>query len=105
MEAQLRHEELFAAAIAHTWLWTGESYEEAAAQMSLSWGAVERLLAKGMEKGELRSDIKPAEAARFIEDCYAGIVRRARGEGLDRSTASVLMRARLELVIQGLAAR
>ncbi|WP_429912061.1 TetR/AcrR family transcriptional regulator [Glycocaulis sp.] len=105
MEAQLRHEELFAAAIAHTWLWTGESYEEASAQMSLAWGAVERLLAKGIEKGELRSDIKPADATRFIEDCYAGIVRRARGEGLDRSTASVLMRARLELVIQGLAAR
>ncbi|MGY6661449.1 MAG: TetR/AcrR family transcriptional regulator [Glycocaulis sp.] len=104
MEAQLRHEELFAAAIAHTWLWTGDSYTEAAAQMSQAWGAVERLLAKGIEKGELRRDLAPVDAARLIEDCYTGIVRRARGEQLDRSAASALMRSRLELVIQGLAA-
>lgn len=105
MEAQVRHEELFAAAIAHTWLSTGESYNEAAAQMSRAWGAVERLLARGIEGGELRRDIKPAEAARLIEDCYAGIARRARGERLDRSAASLLMRQRLELVMQGLAKR
>lgn len=105
MEAHMRHEELFAAAIAHTWMWTGESYHEATSQMSEAWGAVERLLAKGIEKGELRSDLEPAEAARLIEDCYIGIVRRARGEELDRSAASVLLRGRLELLIKGLAAR
>ena len=48
MEAHFRHEELFAAAVAHTWLLTGESYEEAAAQMSDAWSAVERLLAKSI---------------------------------------------------------
>ena len=105
MEAHFRHEELFAAAVAHTWLLTGESYEEAAAQMSDAWSAVERLLAKGIERGELRSDLEPAEAVRLIEDCYIGLLRRARGEQLDRSEASVLMRNRMELVIQGLAAR
>lgn len=105
MEAHVRHEELFAAAVAHTWLLTGESYREAAAQMSEAWGAVERLLAKGIERGELRADIVPAEAARLMEDCYTGIARRARGEGLERSAASALMRGRLQLLIQGLAVR
>lgn len=105
MEAQLRHEELFAAAIAHTWLWTGESYLEATVQMSEAWGAVERLLAKGIEKGELRAGVKPSDATRLIEDCYTGIARRARGEQLDRSEAAVLMRQRLELVMHGLTAR
>ncbi|MGP1276559.1 MAG: TetR/AcrR family transcriptional regulator [Caulobacterales bacterium] len=105
LEAQLRHEELFAAAIAHTWLLTGEAYEEAVAVMSSAWGAVERLVAKGIQSGELRSGLDAAETARLIEDCYTGLLRRARGEELDRSVASALMRQRLELLISGLSAR
>lgn len=105
MEAQVRHDELFAAAIAHSWLWTDESYAETAGQMSEAWGAITRLIRAGIESGELRADIEPDEAAAMLEDVYLGATRRARGTGLDMAASSAVMHRRMRLAIEGLAAR
>lgn len=105
MEAQVRHEELFAAAIAHSWTWTDENFAGTARQMSEAWGAIARLLAGGVASGELRSDIDPVEAAQILEDVYLGVARRARGEKLDLASTSAIMQRRMSLAVEGLAKR
>lgn len=105
MEAQVRHEELFAAAIAHSWMWTDEVYEETAGHMSEAWGAVSRLIRAGMDSGELRSDIDPREAALMLEDVYLGVTRRTRGARLDLASTSAMMHRRLRMAVEGLASR
>lgn len=105
MEAQVRHEELFAAAIAHSWLWTDDTYAATAGQMSEAWGAVVRLLRAGIASGELRADVDPHEAAAMLEDVYLGVARRARGQRLDMAASSAMMHRRMRLAIEGLAAR
>ncbi len=105
MEAQVRHEELFAAAIAHSWMWTDESYEETAEQMSQAWGAITRLVKAGVASGELRPDLDPEDAAAALEDVFLGVARRARGQRLDMATTSAIMHRRMRLAIEGLAVR
>lgn len=101
LEAQKQHEDLFAAAIGHAWLWSDPVYEETYGQMGLAWAAVKRVLEDGKRSGELAGDCDLDTVSGAMEDLYLGVFRRMRRGDLDENAAGALLRPRLEMLLAG----
>ena len=101
LEAQTRHGDLFAAAIGHAWLWSDPVYDETFGQFDMAWAAVRRVLERGEADGELSPGCDIDQTLTALQDFYLGVFRRQRREHMDASEAAALLRARVELMMNG----
>lgn len=101
LEAQMRHGDLFAAAIGHAWLWSDPVYDETFGQLDAAWAPIRRVLEDAKARGELYGNCDVEETLTALQDFYLGVFRRMRREHMDTSQASALLRSRVELMMKG----
>jgi len=105
LEAQGRNAELFAAAIAHSWMVSDPTYQAAFDQMRLAWRPVRRVVESGIASGELRSDLDVDAVMAVLVDLFMGALRESRrAEGDDLAQPQMGLAPRLALLVGGLKA-
>jgi len=103
LDAHVRHCELFAAAIGHSWLVSDPTYQAAFERMDFAWASVRRTVRSGVQAGELRADLDEDVAQSLLSDLLLGALRETRKEpGADPREA---LSARMDVMMGGLRAR
>ena len=103
LDAHTRHDELFAAAIGHSWLVSDPTYHAAFDQMEFAWASVKRVIAQGVETGELRVDLDQHAAFCALNDLLLGALRDGRKTAAADPREALTLR--LSVVLDGMAAR
>ncbi|XBQ14880.1 MAG: TetR/AcrR family transcriptional regulator [Oceanicaulis sp.] len=102
LDHHVRHGELYAAAIGHSWLTGDGDYHAAFEALDFAWGSIKRVLEDGRQAGEFRSDLDGNAAFTVICDAVYGALRSARRH--DGPDASDTLTKRLSIIIAGLKA-
>lgn len=100
LEGQLRHTELFAAALGHTWIEACEEFQAGFETLGAFWHPVRRAVEAGLQSGEFRSDLKADAVMPLLEDIMASAIREAAKQG--GMNPQTTLSARLDVLMPGL---
>lgn len=90
--------------LAECWISEGGEFERFYANMDRAWGPIRDLLREARDAGALRSDVNIHALMSFLQDAYLGVLRRCASEELELFAASNLLRERINLIFQPVAA-
>lgn len=100
LDGHLRHAELFAAALGHRWLDGRAEFQGAFQQLDFVWDPARRVLAGGIETGELRPDLDAGAAMHVLSEVFYSALREGVGDGEADPRAALTRRT--DVVMAGL---
>jgi AcrR family transcriptional regulator len=99
LDGHLKHTELFAAAIGHSWLDGDDKFQRGFEGLGSVWAPVRRVLKAGISSGDFRADLPEAAAMQVLADVFYSAVREAvRGAGSDPHE---MLSSRLAVMLDG----
>ena len=102
LDGHTRHTELFAAAIAHSWLVSDPAYQAAIEDMNFAWDPIRRVMKEGVESGEFRQDLRINAVMQVMLDIFFSAIREDRRvNGRDAREA---LQDRLNVLMDGMKA-
>lgn len=101
LKVQARYRELLCSAIGHSWLRSDTVYDETYDQLDYAWEPLKSVIEQGQSSGELRPEYHADDIMSALQDLYLRAFRKMHREGGEAETMAPLLRARLEILING----
>jgi AcrR family transcriptional regulator len=90
--------------LAECWVSESGEFERFYANMDRAWGPIRDLLTEARDEGAVRPKVKIKALVSFLQDAYLGVLRRCASDELTLFDASALLRERITLVFEPVAA-